>query len=257
MLNYSDLLLDPRWKSRRKEIIERDGYTCNQCHNKELVANLEVGLFFHTKFRSGDPIIAMVLSVNSEEFDSLVRILDSGSFPEKRCLVYYDLNERLAMAIRMLTPEEEKKLSLPKLLYKRPEDILYAQNSQEIINDHTTRTINQWRKFGANFKDDDFQNYSWLHVLGLHVHHTYYQKGKLPWEYPDSSLQCLCASCHEELHQNQIIPVYDEKMKSVGHYHYCHRCHGAGWFPEYMHVQAGICFRCRGARYEELIGTSI
>lgn len=32
----------------------------------------------------------------------------------------------------------------------------------------------------------------------LNVHHTYYEKGKAPWEYPDESLHCLCEPCHEE-----------------------------------------------------------
>ena len=31
----------------------------------------------------------------------------------------------------------------------------------------------------------------------LHVHHCYYEKGKKPWEYPDSALRCLCVDCHQ------------------------------------------------------------
>ncbi len=34
----------------------------------------------------------------------------------------------------------------------------------------------------------------------LHVHHTYYAKGKKPWEYPDSDLRTLCKSCHGREH---------------------------------------------------------
>lgn len=30
----------------------------------------------------------------------------------------------------------------------------------------------------------------------LHAHHTYYAKGKKPWEYPDSDIVTLCFSCH-------------------------------------------------------------
>lgn len=30
----------------------------------------------------------------------------------------------------------------------------------------------------------------------LHVHHCYYEHGKEPWEYPDSSLITLCEQCH-------------------------------------------------------------
>lgn len=34
--------------------------------------------------------------------------------------------------------------------------------------------------------------------LMLHVHHTYYEKGHAPWEYPDRSLIALCDTCHED-----------------------------------------------------------
>jgi hypothetical protein len=30
----------------------------------------------------------------------------------------------------------------------------------------------------------------------LHVHHCYYEKGLMPWEYPDEALKCLCEYCH-------------------------------------------------------------
>lgn len=32
----------------------------------------------------------------------------------------------------------------------------------------------------------------------LHVHHCYYEKDKLPWEYENESLLTVCATCHEE-----------------------------------------------------------
>jgi hypothetical protein len=35
----------------------------------------------------------------------------------------------------------------------------------------------------------------------LNVHHGYYERGQMPWEYPDSSLHCLCEHCHEWLEQ--------------------------------------------------------
>ncbi len=30
----------------------------------------------------------------------------------------------------------------------------------------------------------------------LHVHHSYYEKGLAPWEYPADSLHVLCVDCH-------------------------------------------------------------
>jgi len=33
----------------------------------------------------------------------------------------------------------------------------------------------------------------------LHVHHLYYEKGKMPWEYPDDALVTYCEDCHERV----------------------------------------------------------
>lgn len=32
----------------------------------------------------------------------------------------------------------------------------------------------------------------------LNVHHTYYERGLSPWEYPDGSLYTLCEPCHKQ-----------------------------------------------------------
>ncbi len=38
----------------------------------------------------------------------------------------------------------------------------------------------------------------------LHVHHGYYQRGKMLWEYENMSLWCLCKSCHEDWDEKKI-----------------------------------------------------
>lgn len=35
----------------------------------------------------------------------------------------------------------------------------------------------------------------------LNVHHSYYESGKKPWEYPDESLRCWCEDCHANFHE--------------------------------------------------------
>jgi len=35
-------------------------------------------------------------------------------------------------------------------------------------------------------------------VDSFEVHHRYYVRGRLPWEYPDEALVCLCRDCHEQ-----------------------------------------------------------
>lgn len=37
---------------------------------------------------------------------------------------------------------------------------------------------------------------------GLQVHHGYYEKGKLAWEYENKYLHTLCSNCHDVHHKN-------------------------------------------------------
>ena len=37
----------------------------------------------------------------------------------------------------------------------------------------------------------------------LNVHHSYYDKGKMPWEYGNNTLVTFCGECHEKRHNNQ------------------------------------------------------
>jgi len=34
----------------------------------------------------------------------------------------------------------------------------------------------------------------------LQAHHTYYESGRLPWEYEDDVFRCLCVPCHNYFH---------------------------------------------------------
>jgi len=38
----------------------------------------------------------------------------------------------------------------------------------------------------------------------LNVHHHYYEKGKNPWDYPNSALATLCESCHKEIEKERL-----------------------------------------------------
>src|SRR5690606_1821448 len=114
-------------------------------------------------------------------------------------------------------------------------------------------------KLFDNYLNNDLKDYEWQYFSGLHVHHSYYIKNLLPWEYKDKSLMTLCMTCHENLHKNKTVPVYnsEKELNRIGELTYCSRCHGAGWFPEYIHVQEGVCFECNGAKYKELVGLSL
>lgn len=38
----------------------------------------------------------------------------------------------------------------------------------------------------------------------LNVHHGYYEKGKMPWEYPNNTLHCLCEDCHRIVSESAL-----------------------------------------------------
>ena len=58
-------------------------------------------------------------------------------------------------------------------------------------------------------------------TTNLHVHHKYYNYGKLPWNYPNDAYEVLCANCHKKEHNigettkkttNDFVQVYLEDM---------------------------------------------
>jgi hypothetical protein len=47
----------------------------------------------------------------------------------------------------------------------------------------------------------------------LHIHHSYYEKDKAPWEYPEDTLQCLCEDCHKEI--RGLYARLDENIRRI------------------------------------------
>lgn len=100
---------------------------------------------------------------------------------------------------------------------------------------------------------DGMNKLSWTFAKGLNVHHTYYQDGKLPWEYPDAALETYCSLCHKELHAKKKIPRLSASGEEIGFMTPCPRCSGLGWLEDYNYYQGGVCFCCGGAKYIELM----
>lgn len=90
-------------------------------------------------------------------------------------------------------------------------------------------------------------------VLKLQVHHKYYVRDWLPWEYPDEALQTLCRNCHTSFHLTKRVAVFESRDGRLVKTFLCAcpRCGGIGFIPQYEHIEAGICFRCRGACFEK------
>ncbi len=89
----------------------------------------------------------------------------------------------------------------------------------------------------------------------LNVHHRYYLYKRYAWSYDNSALITLCKMCHKLVHRTMPPLIYTKNKDRliVMNFTPCYRCNGEGYFPEYKRIESGVCFRCRGARYEELI----
>lgn len=85
-----------------------------------------------------------------------------------------------------------------------------------------------------------------------HIHHKFYIKDKLPWQYENEDLILYCHICHLNIHISEQIKVYvdSSKTKEVSMTK-CSKCYGTGHLPQYNHVQNGVCFKCMGSCYEE------
>ncbi len=86
----------------------------------------------------------------------------------------------------------------------------------------------------------------------LQVHHLHYVLNYPPWDYPHDTLLTLCPDCHGKRHEFGFVPVYEmvDGRLVVRKLRPCIRCLGAGFFPQWEHIRAGICFRCEGGRFE-------
>ena len=43
----------------------------------------------------------------------------------------------------------------------------------------------------------------------FHVHHSYYEYGNDPWNYPDYALVTLCSDCHESEHEAMKMAMFE------------------------------------------------
>ncbi|WP_321514941.1 HNH endonuclease [Marinifilum fragile] len=83
----------------------------------------------------------------------------------------------------------------------------------------------------------------------LQVHHKVYRTNVMPILQSNDDLQTVCASCHQKIHDEKLIPVLDHDNSVVDKAVVCSRCNGNGVIERFRSVQNGICFQCNGDRY--------
>jgi hypothetical protein len=236
---YNDLLNTTEWKERRKKIIHRDNTCCTNCGKTQSFYQFKFNITFQTKDKLKSHVIQnrSIESIKKELCIEKISILKSPYSKSTYC----GLSEK------------------GHLFLANWENINEISKSELVVNSGITEMGNTFLIIcgkGQKYHDGLFSiPFISEKSINMHVHHKFYIKEKLPWDYEDSALITLCNWCHWELHEKSIIPIYKLVNNQLYELNYtpCNRCNGAGVFPEYKHVQNGICFKCNGNRYEELI----
>lgn len=212
MTTYAEKLKTPEWEKFRLEIIESNHWNCENCKNKKIKKKYKKGLF---------------LGVSQYQYSKLAE--EEGLL----CFIVKFAKDHMAFDAFHWTRDENffKVLNLNHYC-----KVFFEFNQDSFLKTH-------YRIIGLKTGDE------WIYVNNMHVHHTYYQEGLDPWEYPKESLQTLCWDCHEKLHENTDIPHLDINGKEIGKFKICQRCYGAGFLPEYTYHKNGICFACNGEQF--------
>ncbi len=262
-MTYIELLQSVEWVKKRNEIINRDENKCQSCFNQKYLE--KTILPFNVRPHADKSILLL----GEAPFEIIV---------DKKKSYFSDLKKKSKESILIILDTLDGKIQV---LGNCVLNISFTND--DLMREHENLINKQLEKYDTARKDaikkylmdttlknnlelkksffyrylreniDNENSIRWFNIKNLHVHHKYYQIGKLPWEYPNEALVTLCWDCHETLHKNLHIPLINELGLRIGKLRPCSRCFGAGSFPEFSHIQNGICFRCYGAKYDEYI----
>lgn len=262
MSDYYDALYEDEWQAKRQEIISRDSCRCTICgrtRTHALTCPEELMRPAQTFY------IGLCYDNNLEIVNDVVTSCDKGFLKSGHISLFGGKAQTFVLenGVRYLLLGRTYLLTttVSDLNDLRKETVQYGLS---ICRDGSLVPI--------LYTDDDLpfaplqdttmpRPFKLDHPLELHVHHKYYILGRKPWEYPNDALITLCSDCHEKLHKSGIvdIPIYaiDSKGRKIKmEYTPCQKCNGQGYLKEYLYYKGGICFRCNGAKYEELINKS-
>ncbi|SDZ92791.1 HNH endonuclease [Bizionia paragorgiae] len=244
-MTYQEQLLDNRWKAKRKQILERDNYECQHCNNLSYSKKYNIGLIFSNQL----PVNAAKSQfIKNEKY--LTHIWD---LKKNKILIAFTDQSEFSTDKSYVALYREGETSAQILGLKMIDNNCIEINSNLLlIIENGIRGKVSSKTYDAVY-NVELKERKWDMVLGLHVHHKFYQEGCYAWQYSDNALITLCWECHEELHAHASIPKLDSSGNVVQQLILCSRCAGAGVFPEYNHVQSGVCFKCNGKRFEDFI----
>jgi 5-methylcytosine-specific restriction endonuclease McrA len=206
-MNYIEQLQTIEWKLKRVEILKRDNFKCKNCNSKR------------------SPFLRLSSNYGIKSYYTLKEHCVSFFIDyEKRTVDFLDLNTNFINNATIVS-ELEGEINL--------EDLKFALQKDEFENKRKLIC------FTENIDEKD-------NITDLNIHHKYYTKGNYAWEYDNDALITFCKNCHQEEHQNNKIPIYDNMKNILSYAEICDRCNGSGFLPQFHYYENGICFKCGG-----------
>lgn len=240
-MNYQEQLLDSNWKNKRNRILIRDSNKCQNCFNTKII-NLGIPALIVNKFDNHQVSIFDITNRKT----TFAELFDSSYNHQKYtgviCFYIQSMKRKIIIGITGHTIiNQNKGFSYSGIL----NDDLESKNKLEDFF-YSYYNVEEAKNFLIKKSKSQIE---WKYIFNLHVHHKYYRKGLLAWEYPDEALITLCWDCHEALHENSVISEFDKFGNILENKIPCSKCYGAGWFPQFSHVDYGVCFQCSGNRF--------
>lgn len=104
-MNYSEKLRDPRWQKKRLEILQRDGFTCTLCGDKQTTLHIHHSKYF------GDPwdIKDEFLTTHCQHCHSIIEFYKKSNIQVVGIKKYYDTEDNVSLIVAV---DSERYLSL-------------------------------------------------------------------------------------------------------------------------------------------------
>lgn len=253
-MNYKEKLQTYHWKVKRDRILYRDSQTCQRCGNNHVsMLPTYTGELEKDEIESLEVVDAKGLNTKLVKLNTVDGI--------KLYLKTYLSNDKLDAKLGLVVTVNlvlRNKIVYPfngSLINNQRRSILFEENINFIegVKRHLANRVD------FISQDIDKEGF-WLvekktegefcKSVNLHVHHKCYRSGVEIWEQPDNEYLTLCNLCHQIVHDNQLIPYYNEDGEVYQYMKPCLKCGGKGFLECYNYIDNGICYRCDGRGYE-------
>lgn len=273
---YAELLKSKEWQEKRKQILQRDHYTCQLCGARgytnssfKISGYSEIDKLMQDCSIEEKPVSAFFKSIKWDDKSYaptdfshhyvqgnryLISLTDkdipnsiqfvADDYPTHPAYNKYTISN-LTLRINHVRKElQDFKIFFVALQWKNQ---LGNHNYFKVKDGNITMLINN-RLFGFLTNKYGVFQYCALSFSTLHVHHKLYILNRKPWGYNDDVLITLCSDCHGKIHQTHKTPLLLENGIVINQsLRICDRCGGRGELPEYKYNMNGICFKCHGA----------